>query len=336
MTDSGTGPVTAGNILREARERQGLHIAMLAATMKVPPKKLEALEQGRLDQLPDLAFARALAKSVCRNLKIEPDQVLSLMPNLNQPEGLVKAANGLATPYENNDAPSMDNDRWGVLRRPVFWATLLVLGAAGTIFFAPQPWLDRFKPAAWLTKDGVTAAGTGSNQQPNMVSQTLGGAATASPTQPVKGLAGTAGTSVNPGSTVAALPASSQVPGADASLSTAPSMAAGPMGPQRPEPTGAPVVETVHSAPGTAAMPEGATADIVVRASQASWVEVTDGKGESLIRRSIQKDETVNMSGTPPYRVRLGNVLATELRYKGETVDIRSKSVGNVIRFELK
>lgn len=35
---------TAGALLRQARESTGLHIAALAVAMKVPVKKLEALE----------------------------------------------------------------------------------------------------------------------------------------------------------------------------------------------------------------------------------------------------------------------------------------------------
>ena len=37
-------PVSAGALLREAREAAGLHIGALAVSLKVPVKKLEALE----------------------------------------------------------------------------------------------------------------------------------------------------------------------------------------------------------------------------------------------------------------------------------------------------
>ncbi|MBU7575138.1 MAG: helix-turn-helix domain-containing protein, partial [Hydrogenophaga sp.] len=57
-------------LLRAAREAAGLHIAALAAALKVPVKKLEALEAGRYSELPDLTFARALASSACRHLKV--------------------------------------------------------------------------------------------------------------------------------------------------------------------------------------------------------------------------------------------------------------------------
>ena len=49
-TVSGSG---AGALLRAARERQGLHIAALAAAIKVSQRKLEALEADRGDGLPD-------------------------------------------------------------------------------------------------------------------------------------------------------------------------------------------------------------------------------------------------------------------------------------------
>ena len=61
-------PLSAGTILCQAREAAGLHIAVLAVSLKVPVAKLEALETDRLDELPDAVFARALAASVCRQL----------------------------------------------------------------------------------------------------------------------------------------------------------------------------------------------------------------------------------------------------------------------------
>ena len=76
---------SAGALLRQARMAQGLHIAALAAQMKVSPRTLEALEADRLEQLPDTAFARALAQSVCRQLKIEPQPVLSRLPQPKSP-----------------------------------------------------------------------------------------------------------------------------------------------------------------------------------------------------------------------------------------------------------
>ncbi len=120
--------LAAGTLLRQAREAAGLHIAALAVSLKVPVKKLEALEGGRLDLLPDAVFARALASSVCRTLKIDPGPVLAGLPQSNLPR-LHSDAMGINTPFST---PGL-NPRatvWEQLSRPVVIAALaLVIGA---------------------------------------------------------------------------------------------------------------------------------------------------------------------------------------------------------------
>lgn len=81
MSQNTTGKASAGALLRMAREAQGIHIDTLAVAMKIPVKKLEALETDRYDLLPDTVFARALASSICRTLKIDPTPVLEKLPS---------------------------------------------------------------------------------------------------------------------------------------------------------------------------------------------------------------------------------------------------------------
>ena len=59
-----SGGLTAGGLLREARQASGMHIAALAVALKVPVSKLEALEADNFTVLPDTVFVRALASSV--------------------------------------------------------------------------------------------------------------------------------------------------------------------------------------------------------------------------------------------------------------------------------
>src|SRR6186713_3148514 len=92
------GGVTAGALLRRAREASGLHVAALAVSLKVPVRKLEALEDNRWDLLPDSVFVRALASSVCRTLKIDAQPVLDLLPQNPTPR-LVRAGDGINTPF---------------------------------------------------------------------------------------------------------------------------------------------------------------------------------------------------------------------------------------------
>jgi cytoskeleton protein RodZ len=87
MSDTGAIPEAqaftgegAGAMLRAAREAAGLHVAALAVSLKIPVRRLEALEAERWDELPGAVFTRALAASVCRNLKIDPEPVLARLP----------------------------------------------------------------------------------------------------------------------------------------------------------------------------------------------------------------------------------------------------------------
>jgi cytoskeleton protein RodZ len=315
---------SAGSMLRQAREKQGMHIAMLAAMMKVTPKKLEALEGDRWQELPDLAFARALAQSVCRTLKVDPNPILAKLPALAKPEGLEHAAQGLNAPFREHADSQSEGDPWGFLTRPVFWATALVLGAALAVAFLPSATLKRLLP--WAGSSTASTDGNGITTDPKT------GTVSSVVTPMVQGSA------ANKPNTVVEPLASSPV---------VPPKATGPRGPARPEPTSAVLVETVHSAPAVvaaaggvaasaAAATEAAAGAIVVRAKAESWVEVQDAKGRALIARSLQAGETVGIDGEAPFKVRLGNVAGTDMRFKGEAVDLKSKDKGNTARFELK
>jgi len=89
---------SAGALLRQAREAAGLHVAALAVSLKVPVRKLEALENDRYDQLTDAVFARALASSVCRTLKVDPQPVLARLPQSAVPR-LVPDHEGIGAPF---------------------------------------------------------------------------------------------------------------------------------------------------------------------------------------------------------------------------------------------
>lgn len=120
---------SAGGMIREARKAQGMHIAVLAATIKVPPKKLELLEADRFDELLDPTFVRALAKAVCRALKIDPEPVLARLPQ-GLGYRLERLGDGLNTPLRERG----ELQDHGLLHSPAVWiAALLVAGAVAVL-----------------------------------------------------------------------------------------------------------------------------------------------------------------------------------------------------------
>ena len=124
VNEAPAAPPQGGRLLRQLREASGVHIASLAATLKVPVARLQALEEGRLEDLPDLTFARALASSVCRSLKQDPAPVLAAMPLPTAPVD-VRTARGLNAPIESGTELSVMSDRPRLQRR--FWALGAVL-----------------------------------------------------------------------------------------------------------------------------------------------------------------------------------------------------------------
>ncbi len=139
---------TAGGLLRQARQAQGLHIAALAAAIKVVPHKLELLESDQFDQLPDATFTRALAQTVCRTLKIEPAPILALLP---PPKGhrLEQVAEGLNMPFHERPGHLVPKD-WARLGSPVVWIVGVIAAMTVAVYTVPSEWLQY--PSAAVTR----------------------------------------------------------------------------------------------------------------------------------------------------------------------------------------
>lgn len=279
--EAGGSEPSAGALLRAARERQGLHIAVLAASIKVPRAKLEALEGDRYEALPDLTFARALAQAVCRTLKIDAEPVLARLPR-GDARRIEQLGAGLNAPFRDRPGRNEPAD-WSLLRKPAFWAVAAVLLATAVLAAVPD--------SVWRG-----------------LKERLGASA---PAAPASGVA--------PG-----LPAASVAMAADATP-------AAPSGPVTVETVLPASVEAGASEP--QAVPAGVA---VLRASAESWIEVRDAQGKVIVSRTVQAGEAVGLDGALPLRLTVGNAAATELRFKGQPVDLTSSTRDNVARIELK
>ena len=131
-------PTTAGGLLRQARQAQGLHIAALAASIKVAPRKLELLESDQFDQLPDATFTRALAQTVCRTLKIDAAPILALLP---PPKGhrLEQVAEGLNTPFRERPGRLAPKE-WASVTSPVLWIAAVIVTLTVAVYAMPAHW----------------------------------------------------------------------------------------------------------------------------------------------------------------------------------------------------
>jgi cytoskeleton protein RodZ len=147
--------MSAGQMLRHAREASGMHIAALSVALKVPVRKLELLEADAYDQLPGTTFTRALAKSVCRVVKVDPEPVLALMPG-RQEAGLDHAVIGGARRETFQPTPTPNKSSASLSKPMVIAAAALVLIAIAVVF---MPSIDfGGLPTSPLTSSGAEPA----------------------------------------------------------------------------------------------------------------------------------------------------------------------------------
>lgn len=128
---------TAGAMLRAARQSQGMDIGSLSALLKVPVHKLQALEQDQPELLADAVFARALASSMCRTLKLDPAPVLHRLPAISAFK-VTSQNRGINSPFR---APSSGRNAAPILShisRPVILVGVALLLGALVLMFLPS------------------------------------------------------------------------------------------------------------------------------------------------------------------------------------------------------
>lgn len=278
--------------LRQAREQAGLHLVALAAMLKVPVQRLEALEAGRYHDLPDMTFARALASSVCRVLKIDPQPVLAALPGaassrLGEPVG------SLSTPMPVSGRIPFSQPSAGKGVRRVSWvqasALLAVVVAAILWFLLPE------RNAAPVVVSVDVPAPTPVQAEAD---------AAASPSSVVTEAAPVV---MNGAAVAVTLPASTSA------VAPAVAIASDPAAPAAP-------VEGV----------------VQLKATQASWVQVTGASGRVLVQRGLQPGELLAFATDLPLTVVIGRADGVEVTVRGTALDLAPHSRNNVARFEVR
>ena len=305
-------PSTAGALLRQAREAARMQLPTMAAMLKVPQHKLEALEADQYEAFPDHVFMRALAMGMCRNLHIDSEPVLALLPRTS-PKSLGGTGNGIneavkershfksaGTPLDSRDGGS----------RKVSAGVLILLAAAAAVYFVP---FQQVTSGSASSAD-VTPSVDGSSV-------------------PVQAAA--SGTVVETGSVVipsetpaeGAAPLPSALVANETSAATEPTASAAPSAAVPPAASG----DGAAAAQGVAS----AATLLEIKAAGQTWVKVKDATGKVVLEKTLAKDETATAEGALPLSVIVGNAKGTQVLVRGEPFDI-STTRDNVARFEVK
>ena len=300
--------VSAGALLRQARQAQGVALEDLAATLKVPVEKLQALEDEDWQRLPDVVFLRALAQTICRTLHLEAAPVLALLPQ--QKVTALAPQGGLNAPMRERGVPSIlaTNTK----HSPWPWVVLLLIVLGGGGYLGVQ----------WMAPEWVRGVST----TVSAPSDPAGDSPLFSPAVPEEGDGGNMG-NMGDGAQAGEVPIV---------------QAAALMQPALPEEEGA---QPGFAAPAPAAEPAAAPAAqaaasvspvLRITAKGATWVQVLDAQQRLLIEKILQDGEVFSTSAPKPLTVAVGKADLATVEVNGAPFDVQAVARSNVARFEVK
>lgn len=338
--------VNPGETLRQAREGNGWSLAEVALKLNLTANSLKNLEDGAFDKLPGHTFARGYIRAYAKLLGM--DQAV-LVQQFDQHTGtdsqgsnvhslgrieepsrvshtilrivsllLLMAVVGGGFVWWQDQTSLRTKDLIGLSPEHVE-----VEGADGTTQIHP---LD--EPEDQAVVEGQVEAGTPlalpEGQAPAEVQANVEAPAPAAPVAPV----------VAPAAPVVAPVHTAPAPVvAPARTAPAPVVAtpAAPVAPVVP----APVVAAAPAPAAAPAAPVAGAGQVQIQFSANCWTQVTDGNGKVLLSGLKRKGETVDVSGKPPFAVRLGYARGAQVSYNGQVVDVAPFTSGETARLKL-
>lgn len=293
---------TAGRLLREARMKAGVHLAVLSVTLKVPVRQLEALEADELDPGKGPVFYRGLASSVCRHLQTDAAPILALLP---QTTAHLQPLLRSVQPLESEGSVRISNVPWGrMVSSKVVWVAALLLFMTGAFLWMPGP-------AQWAWLDDVKSL-----MADEVVSQEV--------TEPVVPPPATV-TEILPVPVATTASADASIPAPSASVVSPALAPAAPMSqPVQSTPPAKPVVSA-------SAEPEW-----VFSASGDSWLEVRNAQKAVVWSGVVKAGESTRIQSPLPVSVVVGRAQVVTATLRGQPFDLKPHTQVTVARFEVK
>ncbi len=299
---------SSGQLLRQAREQQQMTVQTLAAMLKVPVHKLQALEEDRWDALTDSVFTRSLALSVCRILNIPSEPVLAGLPKL---EGSKLSANpeGINAPFKDKTLRSLmspSHDRSSGNAFKIVAALLIAVAGSAGLYFLPQ----------WQSEEQETVEAAPASVEPELMFAPQAPGVVVSVQE----------------TTVAEQPAAAAQEPAPAPAETEAAAASA----VQPAPEAAAAVPSADAAQPAEAQ-VGAGPRLRFAASGDSWVQVRDAQNKVVMEKMMKAGDVLDQAApSRPLKVVVGNAGATTLEVDGAALNLQESARNNVARFEVK
>ena len=288
---------TAGQLLRQARQKTGMHLAVLSVTLKVPVRQLEALEADELDPGKGPVFYRGLASSVCRHLQTDAAPILALLP---QSTAQLKPLRRTVEPFESEGSLGISSVPWGrMASSKVFWGAAFMVLLTGAFLWLPAP-------SQWAWMDDIKSL-----MADEEISQEV----------------------IEPIVVTPALVLGTPTPLTDAptiAAAAAPSVAAASApAPVQPTPAAQPTSSVV-------AAPFGSGPEWVFSATADSWLEVRNAQKAVVWSGVVKAGESARIQSPLPVSVVVGRAQVVTATLRGQPFDLKPHTQVAVARFEVK
>ncbi|MFB4392617.1 MULTISPECIES: RodZ domain-containing protein [unclassified Pseudomonas] len=324
-----------GEVLRQARETRAWSQAEVARKLNLTVTSLNNLENGAFDKLPGHTFARGYIRAYAKLMDM--DQA-PLVEAFDQVTGTHAKGSDVHALGRIEEPVRLSHN---ILR--VVSLLLLVAVIGGGFFWWQDQGSLRTKDLAKIALEHVEVESADGTTQIHPLDEPEDQAVSAGqqpesaplPLEPAAGeQAQETNTDTTPeatASTEPVAPAAPQTPAVAAAQPHAPAAA--------PAPTpSAPATPPVATAPAPAAQPSVLPAGdgrVAIQFTADCWTQVTDGNGKVLFSAIKRKGDSLELTGKPPFSVRLGFARGAQVSYNGQAVDVAPFTSGETARLKL-
>ncbi|ADR58587.1 MULTISPECIES: RodZ domain-containing protein [Pseudomonas] len=318
-----------GELLRLAREKRDWSQAEVARKLNLTVSSLNHVETGAFDKLPGHTFARGYIRAYAKLMDLDQAALVDAFDR-----------------YTGTHAKGSDVHSLGRIEEPVRLShnilrgvslLLLVAVVGGGFFWWQDQGSLRGKELAKIALEHVEVESADGTTQIHPLDEPEDQAVSAGQQAESAPLALEQGAAEQPA-------AAEQAPvTSEAAIATAPAPAQqAPVQPApaaSPAPVTPPVQATAAPAPAVAAaepsaVPAG-SAKVAIQFTADCWTQVSDGNGKVLFSAIKRKGDNLELTGKPPFAVRLGFARGAQVSYNGQAVDVAPFTSGETARLKL-
>jgi len=315
--------VNPGETLRQARESNGWTLAEVALKLNLTSSSLSNLEAGAFDKLPGHTFARGYIRAYAKLLGM--DQTL-LVQQFDQCTGTDSQGSNVHALGRIEEPVRVSH----TILRIVSLLLLIAVIGGGFVWWQDQT-SQRTKDQAAISMEHVEVESADGTTQIHPIDEPEDQAVAQNQSSPQAEPAEPA-TETQANAQAPAAPAVVPVPHAAQSLVVAPPPAPSPVSPVSPS---APVNGAAGAPAAESSAPVAGAGQVHLTFVADCWTQVTDGGGKVLFSGLKRKGDSLEVSGKPPFAVRLGYAKGAQITYNGQAVDVAPFTSGETARLKL-